>query len=164
MIGQHLVVGDTLHQGLQLVLSKTIRIGDTKYNIWCTYEYSCPELPGKNSSRGELGTSEPRRKPKPGHDEPANLISEAETRDGRSDGGLRVAAIWRRVAHRRHLVRVRVGVRGHLMAPHLPHGVLQVSALHHRPNEQEAGEYEELNPGIGAGHHQEVQVQEDGSV
>ena len=32
MLGYHLLLV-TLHQGLQLVLSKTIRIGDTKYNI-----------------------------------------------------------------------------------------------------------------------------------
>ena len=32
MLGLHLVLV-TLHRGLQLVLSKTIRIGDTKYYI-----------------------------------------------------------------------------------------------------------------------------------
>ena len=32
MLDQHLVLV-TLHNGLQYVLSKTIRIGDTKYNI-----------------------------------------------------------------------------------------------------------------------------------
>ena len=32
MLGQHLVLV-TLHRGLQLTLSKTIRIGDTKYHI-----------------------------------------------------------------------------------------------------------------------------------
>jgi hypothetical protein len=32
MLGEHLVLV-TLYRGLQLVLSKTIRIGDTKYHI-----------------------------------------------------------------------------------------------------------------------------------
>jgi hypothetical protein len=27
----------TLHRGLQLVLSRTIRIGDTKYDIYCSF-------------------------------------------------------------------------------------------------------------------------------
>jgi hypothetical protein len=35
MLGYHLVLV-TLHWGLQLVLIKTIRFGDTKYDIWCT--------------------------------------------------------------------------------------------------------------------------------
>ena len=33
-----------LYHGLQLVLSKTIKIGDTKYHIWCTI--SLPSLNG----------------------------------------------------------------------------------------------------------------------
>ena len=33
--GYHLVLV-TLHRGLQLVLSKTIRLGDSKYHIWCS--------------------------------------------------------------------------------------------------------------------------------
>ena len=28
----------TLHRGLQLVMSKTIYIGDTKYHIQCSYD------------------------------------------------------------------------------------------------------------------------------
>ena len=32
MLGQHLVLV-TIYRGLQLALSKTIRIGDTKYHI-----------------------------------------------------------------------------------------------------------------------------------
>ena len=35
MLGEHLVLV-TLYRGLQLVLSKTIRIVDTKYHIKCS--------------------------------------------------------------------------------------------------------------------------------
>jgi hypothetical protein len=35
MLGLHLMFV-TLHHGLQLVLSKAIRIGDTKYHIRCS--------------------------------------------------------------------------------------------------------------------------------
>ena len=35
MLGYRLVLV-TLHRSLQLVLSKTIRIGETKYHIWCS--------------------------------------------------------------------------------------------------------------------------------
>ena len=35
MLGSHLVSG-TLHRGLYLVMSKTSRIGDTKYHFRCS--------------------------------------------------------------------------------------------------------------------------------
>ena len=35
MLGQHGVLV-TLYRGLQLVLNKTARIGDTEHHIWCT--------------------------------------------------------------------------------------------------------------------------------
>ncbi len=38
MLGQNLVLV-TLYCGLQLVLSKTMIIGDTKYHIWCSTLY-----------------------------------------------------------------------------------------------------------------------------
>ena len=38
MLVQHLVLV-TLHCGVQLVLSETIRIGDTKYHIQCSCSY-----------------------------------------------------------------------------------------------------------------------------
>ena len=37
MLGSHLVLV-TLYRGLQLVLSKTIRIGDTKYHVQCSLQ------------------------------------------------------------------------------------------------------------------------------
>jgi hypothetical protein len=43
MLGCHLVLV-TLYHGLQLVLSKTIRIGDTKYHIQCSWPAYDPKF------------------------------------------------------------------------------------------------------------------------
>ena len=47
MLGQHLVLV-MLHHGLELVMSKAIRIGDTKYDIQC--RYAGPSISGAFAS------------------------------------------------------------------------------------------------------------------
>jgi len=51
-VGLTFSVGDTTlatpHYGLRLVLSKTIRIGDTKYHILVDFEFELVTMSGEN--------------------------------------------------------------------------------------------------------------------